>query len=164
VLVDEKAKIGKLDDLKAAVTAAAGLDPKRGDQVVVTQAPFEPPVKESGGSKLFAIRDFYQSVGKDVLAVILMVVFLRFVAGQMRRKGGSLPVVTPTPLAAPAAAVQMAGAPAAVAAQAPMPAPPPPAPKSEIDFDPDRAAAVVRSWIASDAAGATSAGNGNGAS
>ncbi len=42
----KKAKPGDLDQIKALVSAAAGIDPARGDQVQVLARPFEPVIEE----------------------------------------------------------------------------------------------------------------------
>jgi len=135
VLVDEKAKTAKMDDLKAAVSAAAGLDSARGDTVVISQAPFEPAAEEEKGSKVSAIRDFYVSVGKDFAAVALMVLFLVFASRMIRKRAP-----TSAQSALPTPAAQLAARGAVTVSEPAMNAP----------FDPDRAAAVLRGWLSSE--------------
>jgi flagellar M-ring protein FliF len=149
VLVDEKAKIGKMDELKAAVAAAAGLEPSRGDAVVISQAPFEPPAAEEKGSKAFAIRDFYYTVGRDFAAIVLMALFLVFAGRMMRRR--------PT---ATAQAIPTAAATSPVGNAAPLPEPA----AASVPFDPDRAAAVLRDWLSSEPGGREETGAGRAAS
>jgi hypothetical protein len=100
--------------------------------------PFQPPAaEEEGGSKAFAIRDFYFNVGRDFAAIALLVLFLRFIHGLLKRRTLALP----------------APAPAAAAAGAPQGRPAPsPASTSEIpaDLDLDRAGVVLRQWLSSE--------------
>jgi len=148
VFVDEKAKTGKPDELRSAVAAAAGLDPGRGDTVVISQAPFEPIPADEKGSRAFAARDFYYSVGRDLAAIALMALFLRFVAGLVRRRapiqaaeatsgglvsGSEIPKHQP-----PASAVPQPGA-------------------APAGYDPEKAAAVLHDWLSSDQTGPTEA-------
>jgi len=133
VFLDEKAKVGKPADLRAAVAAAAGLDPSRGDSAVISLAPFEAPAAEEKGSKAFAIRDFYFRVGRDFAAIVLAVIFLKFAGGLLRRRAAE-PVFAPTP-------VTIARAPQRE---------PPPSVGPETAFDPDRAAAVLRGWLSAE--------------
>jgi flagellar M-ring protein FliF len=143
VFVDEKAKTGKPDELRSAVAAAAGLDPKRGDTVVISQTPFEPPAADEKGSKVFAVRDFYFTVGRDFAAIVLAALFLKFVGGMIRRR---TPAGSPegAPGRGPSAEASRRHAPQEAIASAPAPEPVP------ASFDPDRAVAVLRGWLNSD--------------
>lgn len=134
VFIDQEADLGEVGDLTSAVSAAAGLDPTRGDAVVITRIPFQPAAKEEKGSKAYAVRDFYFSVGRDFAAIILAALFLRFIAGLLRREPGPIESgVAQGPTAAYAAS-------------------PPPRERmaSEVQIDPDKAAAVLRTWLSSD--------------
>ncbi len=139
VFIDEGADLGDVEDLTTAVSAAAGLDPQRGDTVVITRVPFQPAPAEQSGSRAFAIRDFYYRVGRDFAAIILMVLFLRFVLSLLRRRG----VAIGFPAAASAAVDQPAG-PQPAYSSAPTQAP---APLAGASIDPDRAATVLKSWL-----------------
>jgi len=135
VFVDEEAKIGDTQEIKNAVAAAAGLDRQRGDEVVVSRVAFEAPTGGEKGSRALAARQFYGKVGRDFVAIVLAALFLWFVAGMLRRRG------------APALPSR---APAAIGAAAPEPTPHAEFLKPEAGFDADRAAAVLRGWVASD--------------
>jgi flagellar M-ring protein FliF len=136
VFIDEKADLGKVDDLRGAVSAAAGLDSNRGDSIVITRIPFTPPAPEEKGGQMYAIRDFYFRVGRDFAAIVLAALFLHFVGGALRRSRGSDPML-PAPTPAPVATGPTAAAPA-------------PAPQFDAQIDPDRAAAVLRTWLSAD--------------
>ena len=145
VFIDKEADLGEVDDLSAAVAAAAGLDPDRGDTVVITQVPFQPPPSEEKGSKAFAIRDFYYRVGRDFAAIVLMVLFLRFALGPLlgellrRRAETQLP---DSAHAQYSSAARPAAAPVSTAAtRGSVP---------DIAMDPDRAAAVLKTWLSAD--------------
>jgi len=134
VFIDDQVEMGEVEDLTGAIAAAAGLDTERGDQVVITRVPFQPPAaEEEGGSKAFAIRDFYFRVGRDFAASVLAVIFLKFAGGLLRRRAAE-PVFAPTP-------VTIARAPQRE---------PPPSVGPETAFDPDRAAAVLRGWLSAE--------------
>lgn len=138
VFVDEGAKLGDVKDLKAAVIAAAGLDPSRGDQVVVTRIPFTPePGPEKAGAAS-AVRDFYSRVGQDFAAIALAAVFLFFVLRALRRPAPEVRAPAPPPSPQPA---QSEG---------------PPAEPDDLlaNFDLERGAAVLRQWLAEDAGAA----------
>lgn len=134
VFVDEDADFGEGDDVSAAVAAAAGLDSERGDAVVITRVPFQPaPDGEGGGAS--AVRDFYHRVGRDFVAIVLTALFLWFVRGLLlRRRAASespeQPVQAPQPDSASA--------------------PTEPSPQQQVEIDPERAASVLRTWLASD--------------
>jgi flagellar M-ring protein FliF len=151
VFIDEEIELGEGEDLDAAVAAAAGLDPERGDAVVITRLPFQPPPAEEGGSAVYAVRDFYRRVGRDFAAILLAVAFLWFVRGLIRRRQQPLMVPPAAPPAAGAAAASApASAPASAQAMGPQEAPQAPVP--EVAIDPERAAAVLRTWLASEEA------------
>jgi flagellar M-ring protein FliF len=142
VFVDEKAKTGKPDELKSAVAAAAGLDPQRGDTVVISLTPFEPPAGDEKGSKVFAVRDFYFTVGRDLAAIVLAALFLKFVSGMIRKRAPGQ-----RGLGAPAGgAAEVTQERARQEAAAPTPSSQP----ALTSFDPDKAAAVLRGWLNSE--------------
>ncbi len=136
VFIDQEADLGEVDDLTAAISAAAGLEPTRGDAVVITRIPFQPPAEEEKGSKVHAVRDFYFRVGRDFAAIVLAIIFLRFAAGLLRREPRSLAQQT----ALTQTAVEMG------TAYAPIHQPAAP----EVQIDPEKAAAVLRTWLSSD--------------
>lgn len=135
VFADEKAKIGRPDDLRSAVAAAAGLDAKRGDEVVISRVPFEAPAGEGKGSRAFALRDFYSRVGRDFAAIVLAVLFLRFAAALLRRSPQAAVAPGPTSTPGPAGQETSGAGPGFL---------------SEPSYDADRAAAVLREWLASE--------------
>ncbi|UCC68840.1 MAG: flagellar M-ring protein FliF [Armatimonadota bacterium] len=145
VFIDKKADLGEVDDLSAAVAAAAGLDPDRGDTVVITRVPFQPPPSEEQGSKAFAIRDFYYRVGRDFAAIVLMVLFLRFALGPLLRELLRRRAETQLPESA-----QASRSSAARPAAAPVPAIATQASGPDVEVDPDRAAAVLKTWLSAD--------------
>ena len=144
VFIDTEADLGEVEDLSEAVAAAAGLDPTRGDAVVITRMPFQPPAPEEKGSKAYAIRDFYFRVGRDFAAIAITALFLHFVLGLLRRQRGSLPAARPR-----IEAVVDAGQPAGARAGQPTGAAAVSAPP-EADIDPERATAVLRTWLSAD--------------
>ncbi len=143
VFIDQEADLGDVEaaDLTTAVSAAAGLDPERGDTVVITRVPFQPAPAEQSGGRAFAIRDFYYRVGRDFIAIVLMVLFLRFVLSLLRRRTARSAIPqTDDALGGQRAVAQ----PAYSTASAPGPAA---APAGSAEIDPDRAAAVLKSWL-----------------
>jgi len=144
VFIDEAVDLGQTEDLNSAVAAAAGIDSTRGDTIVITRIPFQPPAAEEKGSKVFAIRDFYYRVGRDFAAILLMVLFLRFALSLLRRRGAPEPAGSAAPAPAPAASASPASAPS----ESPMG--PPQAAPAEVAMDPDRAAAVLKTWLSTD--------------
>jgi len=114
VFVDDQADVKDPQALQESVAVAAGLDPARGDRVIVTTASFQPQAPEEGGSKAFAIRDFYLRVGRDFAAIILTAIFLKFVAGALRRRtvAESLPAASPVAASQQASATPTAAGPA----------------------------------------------------
>ncbi len=135
VFIDSEADLGEVEDLSAAVAAAAGLDPARGDTVVITRLPFQPAAPEEKGSKAYAIRDFYFRVGRDFAAIVIAAIFLRFVLELLRRQRPA--ASSPRPRIEAALETAQAGT-----------AAPPPAP--DVEIDPERAATVLRTWLSSD--------------
>jgi len=133
VFIDEAAELAETDSISAAVAAAAGLDPERGDSVVITQIAFQPQSPTEEGSKAYAIRDFYFRVARDFVAIVLMVLFLRFFLGLLRRRQTEVQAIPAPPPQTTQAAPHMAAA---------VPA--------EQSIDPDRAAAVLRTWLSTD--------------
>lgn len=145
VFIDDQVEMGEVEDLTTAIAAAAGLDTERGDRVVITRVPFQPPaVEEEGGSEAFAIRDFYFSVGRDFTAIVLLVLFLRFIRGLLKRRAQEQPAPAPATATAAAAAGGPQGSPA-----------PASAPVSEVaaELDLDRAGVVLRQWLSSEEEG-----------
>jgi flagellar M-ring protein FliF len=133
VFIDEAAELAETDSISAAVAAAAGLDPERGDSVVITQIAFQPQSPTEEGSKVYAIRDFYFRVARDFAAIVLMVLFLRFFLGLLRRRQTEVQAM-------PAPPPQTTKVVPAIAAAAP----------AESSIDPDHAAAVLRTWLSTD--------------
>ncbi len=135
VFIDQEADLGEVKDLTSAISAAAGLNPTRGDTVVITRIPFQPPAEEEKGSKIFAVKDFYFRVGRDFAAIVLAIIFLRFAAGLLRREPRAIEQHTPLPSAVEAGVAYAPGN------QATAP---------EVQIDPEKAAAVLRTWLSSE--------------
>ena len=144
VFIDKEADLGEVEDLSGAVAAAAGIDPARGDVVVITRMPFPPPAAEEKGSKAYAIRDFYFRVGRDFSAIAITALFLHFVFGLLRRQRGpgseTRPRVEAAVNGAQAAGAYAGRPPGGEAVQ----------PGPEVEIDPERAAAVLRTWLSPD--------------
>ena len=144
VFIDKEADLGEVEDLSGAVAAAAGIDPARGDAVVITRMPFPPPAAEEKGSKAYAIRDFYFRVGRDFSAIAIAALFLHFVFGLLRRQRGpgseTRPRVEAAVNGAQAAGAYAGRPPGGEAVQ----------PGPEVEIDPERAAAVLRTWLSPD--------------
>ncbi|HUU54593.1 MAG TPA: flagellar basal-body MS-ring/collar protein FliF [Armatimonadota bacterium] len=141
VFIDEGVELGEGEDLSGAVSAAAGLDPTRGDAVVITRMPFQPPAPEEKGSKAYAIRDFYFRAGRDFAAIVIAALFLHFAFGLLRRQKGVGPASRPRTEAMVHGSQSAAAHGSQTAAAAPVP---------EVEIDPERAAAVLRTWLSSD--------------
>ena len=159
VFVDEKADLGDEKALRAAVAAAAGMDPARADSVVITRLPFQEAPAEPAGAPASAMRRFYFSVGRDFAAIVLLVIFLAFARKLLR---GSAPEV---PASAPSGAHPPSPEPAAESGGEAASAPPvsgAPAPAQEPSFDPEKAATVVRKWLNSEGGAPPAGGNGGG--
>jgi flagellar biosynthesis/type III secretory pathway M-ring protein FliF/YscJ len=86
VLVDDKVDAAKVATIRGAVTAAAGTDLTRGDQVTVQAIAFDQESKKNDDaaaaqeSKMGMIA----SVGKTVGAVVLLLGFLMFLKGAVK--------------------------------------------------------------------------------
>jgi flagellar M-ring protein FliF len=79
LFVDQALKAARLSALQEAAAAAAGLDSKRGDTIVVERVSFAEPEKvKDKGVRSARAKEFYFTIGKDVAAALLLVIFLVF--------------------------------------------------------------------------------------
>lgn len=108
VLVDDKVDAAKVATIRGAVTAAAGTDLARGDQVTVQAIAFdqESKKKDDAAAAQESKMGMIASVGKTVGAVVLLLGFLMFLKGAVKGIKVQLP-----PAQAP---VQYAGVPQSV--------------------------------------------------
>jgi flagellar M-ring protein FliF len=129
LFVDESLGQDEVSKIEKAAAAAAGLDVKRGDEIVVESLTFASAAEEDSKDKkagATGLKDFYLSVGKDAVAVVLLLIFLFFVKSLFKsagvsRPGTAKPELTPA-LASAGAGEVVAGMPAGlspIAAKAP---------------------------------------------
>jgi flagellar M-ring protein FliF len=92
VFVDGDPRPSQIAKIQETVTAAAGLDPSRGDQVIVQGAKFNTaPDQEAAQDRQLASRRTLITVGKDAAAVVLLLVFLMFARSAFKAKTASAP-------------------------------------------------------------------------
>jgi len=96
VFVDGDLGRTQIARIQESVTAAAGLDPSRGDQVIVQGAKFSAaPDQETRQERQLASRRTLITVGKDAAAVVLLLIFLIFARSAFKTK--EVPDLQPTP-------------------------------------------------------------------
>ena len=79
LFVDESLGGNQLQAVKNAAAAAAGIDPARGDQIVVESLPFaQPDNKAEQVEKAAKAKELYVTIGRDIAAIILLLIFLFF--------------------------------------------------------------------------------------
>ena len=80
VLVDDKVEPTKVEAIREAVIAAAGIDEKRGDQVTVQRVGFDTASAKAVEAEMAKASktEFVQRIAKDAGAAILLIVFLVF--------------------------------------------------------------------------------------
>jgi len=94
LFVDEALGEVETGKIEKAAAAAAGMDFKRGDEIVVESLSFasaegeEEKDKKAGASPLKGV---YLSIGKDLAAILLLVVFLFFAKSLFKSAGGFRP-------------------------------------------------------------------------
>jgi flagellar M-ring protein FliF len=97
VFVDGDLQPTQIAQIQESVTAAAGLDASRGDQVIVQGAKFSAaPDQDTKQERQLASRRTLITVGKDAAAVVLLMMFLIFARSAFKTKAGSEPEPTPT--------------------------------------------------------------------
>ena len=143
VFVDEKAAVPDLTELQEAVATAAGVDEERGDQVVVQQIAFAPSAKEQPPTMAARLLDWYSGTARSVLAIVLLLAFVVLARNLMKSSAVAVPAGRSQFGGAPSQTLSMtSGAPAMPMLGAPQPGAP------ATGLDPDRAAKVVRGWLA----------------
>ncbi len=108
MLVDDKVDPAKAAAIQEAVKAAAGIDDARKDQITVQRVAFDTASKKAEAADMAKAskNDLIQAIGKNAVAVLLLVAFLFFLRTIVKQ----IKVSTPTTVAV--AAPQMAAAPA----------------------------------------------------
>jgi flagellar M-ring protein FliF len=150
LFVDESVDATQVAAIEKAASAAAGIDTERGDQVVVESIPFAQPEegeeKEETASRA---KQFYFTIGKDVAAALLLIIFMVFLRSMFKVKGAAAPAPAPQTAAAGSAP----GQPAQAAAERPAPAAahPPGMPgngnAAVTDLDPERMAHAIQGLL-----------------
>jgi flagellar M-ring protein FliF len=171
LLLDESIAEDKAKALEASVAAAAGIDTKRGDSIVVTRVPFDRSAIDEA-NKAFAAeasRDMifsYVRIALPVLALVAVFVLTRILMRSLGRRGSGNPAYAsqmpegfPGGLALPMGTAGMALP--DVAANAIRALPPPPleeVKRSDLEISvsrmaqthPETVAEVVQSWLRED--------------
>lgn len=112
LFVDESVESDQLKAMEKAASAAAGIDAQRGDQVVVESVPFaKPEAKKENEPGASRAKEFYFSIGKDVAAALVLMIFLFFVRSMFKTKGAAAGAAAP----AQASSSRIASAQAAIA-------------------------------------------------
>ncbi len=106
VMVDREVGPEKLAAIRQAATAAAGIDQARGDRIVVESVEF-PKEETAGKAPLAASLGKYLNIGRNTLAILLLVGFALFIRGALARQN----ITVENPQAEPAA-LRADGAPA----------------------------------------------------
>lgn len=114
VMVDGKVDPAKVTAIQNIVSTAAGIRTDRGDKVTVENMAFDDSVAKAEEKDMAAVasRTTYMGVGKSVLGVILLIGFLLFLKGLVKKINLPMPeMATPSPIltevaASPAAMVQ----------------------------------------------------------
>ena len=152
VFVDGEPTADQIEQIQKTVTVAAGLDLSQGDQVVVQGAKFSAaPNPDAKEARQAATRRTLITVGKDVGAVLLLVIFLVFARSAFKMKPASGPEAAPAealPQARAVAAYSAAAAgdaPAAPGGAAPAPASSPLAELSQAESE--GLARSIRAWV-----------------
>ncbi|MEI7925103.1 MAG: flagellar M-ring protein FliF C-terminal domain-containing protein, partial [Chloroflexota bacterium] len=174
LLLDESIAEDKAKALQESVAAAAGIDTKRGDTIVVTRVPFDRSAIEEA-TKAFeaeASRDLifsYVRIALPVIALVAVFVFTRMLMRSLGRRGGQqgmpgyaqMPEGFPAGMALPMGVGANGMALPDVAANAIRALPPPPleeVKRSDLEISvsrmaqthPETVAEVVQSWLRED--------------
>ena len=109
VLVDEKVK-SPVRVIQNAVSAAAGIDPERKDQITVQKIKFDTVSQKALADEMAKASkgEMFQSIGKNVGAVVLLLLFLFFLKTIVKQIKVQAPVA---PMMMPATEPRMASAP-----------------------------------------------------
>jgi len=159
VLVDEKVEPAKVPAIQQAVSTAAGIDPKRGDQITVQRLTFDAGSEKAQADEMAKASkgEMIGSIARNGGAVVLLLVFLFALRTIVRQIRVQAPASAPAP--APTAPAQMAQA-AQPAPQQAYPAPEAvpaerfstapavePLPAEVAQSKPEDLARLVRSWM-----------------
>jgi len=159
VLVDEKVEPVKVPAIQQAVSTAAGIDSKRGDQITVQRLTFDAGNEKAQADEMAKASkgEMIGSIARNGGAVVLLLVFLfalRTIVKQIRlQTPASAPPTqmgqnTQATQAAPAAAQQAYPAPEAASAERFSTAPvAEPLPAEVVQSKPEDLAKLVRSWM-----------------
>ena len=166
VLVDESAKGVKVGTITEAVSAAAGIEQARGDQITVQRIAFDTSSEKAAAAEMASASksELIMGLAKNVGAVVLLLAFLfvlRSIVRQIRVQTPSAPVAAPAATAGAgmqAQHVERAAEeiPTPSSAQGEAQAPPPRKPQSGqppdlppdvAQSDPEDLAKLVRSWM-----------------
>jgi len=157
VAVDSKTPNVNPQQLQALVSAAAGINPTRGDVVTVTALPFDTTAATQATKALKAAASAnsmttYIDLGKTVLLVGVLLLVLLVLIRASRRAPQRLPLAVGPDLSLQPGASGYAdiavGAPAALAAMNNAPMLASPAVSALIDSQPDQVAELLRGWLA----------------
>jgi len=106
VLVDDKVEPTKVEAIREAVVAAAGIDEKRGDQVTVQRVGFDTASAKAVETEMAKASksELMQRIAKDAGAAILLIVFLIFLRMIIKQIKVQMPVEKETVVAETVAA------------------------------------------------------------
>jgi flagellar M-ring protein FliF len=85
VMVDREVGPEKLAAIRQAASAAAGIDPARGDRIVVESVEF-PKEEAAGKAPLAASLGRYLNIGRNALAILLLAGFALFIRGALAKQ------------------------------------------------------------------------------
>lgn len=86
VMLDGKVDVGQIPAIQRVVEASAGIDPKRGDRVIVESVPFDDKTAKQEEKEMAAIasKQTYLSIGKTAGGVLLLLGFLFYLKGLLK--------------------------------------------------------------------------------
>ncbi len=84
VMVDKQVGMDKLDSIRQTVAAAAGADTARGDKVVVEAVDFPKPAQDAKPTLAGKLSSYF-NVGRNALAVFLLLGFALFIRGALAK-------------------------------------------------------------------------------
>jgi flagellar biosynthesis/type III secretory pathway M-ring protein FliF/YscJ len=148
VMVGAKLDNAKLLSIRNVVEAAAGIDAKRGDKVIVENMQFDDSAAKDEEKELksAASKETYVSVGKTVLGVLLLLGFLFFLKSMLSQIKISVPEKSLAGVPAGQARTidELVGGPAGAPGHSTMGLDSPDVGQA----NPEEVAQVVREWIA----------------
>ena len=152
VMLDSKIDPGQVPSIQRVVEASAGIDPKRGDKVVVESVLFDDKAAKTEETEMekVATSERNLSIGRTAGGVILLAGFLFFMKGLLRGIKLDAPRTAGQPAREPEFAPAMTYSPATVgvgAGTAAMAETSLPSTPVEVSQSPDEVAQVVREWI-----------------